>query len=202
MLEDDMSKRDTEAGMAGQASLVHGTRQGRDPHAPDRHVYGPRPVGALVPVIARPAFRKRAPAAAQVMADWADIVGPRLAALTAPRRLSAGRLTIACSGPVAMELQHLAPQLIARINTHLGSAVIERLGFVQAVDAAEPSRVAVRETRPLTPADERRAEEAVAGLPQGDLRDALAALSRSVLTAEPVRGRRRAKASTLPSPKQ
>ncbi len=136
------------------------------------------------------------------MADWSAIVGPRLAALTAPRRLSAGRLTLACTGPVAMELQHLAPQLIARINTHLGSAVIERLGFVQATDAPVPSRVAARETRSLTPADERRAEEAVAGLPPGDLRDALAALSRSVLTVDPARGRRRAKASTLPSSKQ
>lgn len=167
-----------------------------------RHVWGPRPVGALVPAIARPAFRKRAPAAAQVMADWAAIVGPRLAERTAPRRLSVGKLTIACTGPVAMELQHLAPQLIARINTHLGSAIVERLGFVQATDSAEPSRVAVRETRPLTPADERRVEAAVAGLPPGDLRDALAALSRSVLTADPMRGRRRAKASTLSSPKQ
>ncbi len=186
MLGEGMSKRDTEAGMASQT----------------RHVYGPRPVGALVPEIVRPAFRKRAPAAAQVMADWADIVGPRLAGVTAPRRLSAGRLTIACTGPVAMELQHLAPQLIARINTHLGSAIIERLGFVQATDTIKAPRVAVREIRPLTPADERRAEEAVSVLPQGDLRDALAALSRSVLTAEPARGRRRAKASTLPSTKQ
>ncbi len=187
-----MIKRDTQPGMASETPSVYGAR----------HVYGPRPVGALVPDIARPAFRKRAPAAAQVMADWAAIVGPRLAALTAPRRLSAGRLTIACTGPVAMELQHLAPQLIARINTHLGAAVIERLGFVQATDTPDPSRVAARETRPLTPADERRAEEAVAGLPQGDLRDALAALSRSVLTVDPARGRRRAKASTLPSSKQ
>ena len=34
-----------------------------------RHVYGPRPVGVLVPAVTREAFRKRSPAAAQVMAD-------------------------------------------------------------------------------------------------------------------------------------
>ena len=180
-MPDERIKRDTQPGMASQA----------------RHVYGPRPIGALVPAIARPAFRKRAPAAAQVMADWVAIVGPRLAALTAPRRLSAGKLTIACVGPVAMELQHLAPELIARINTHLGSAVIERLGFVQDAEASEPPRVAP----PLSADDERRAAAAVAGLPPGDLRDALAALSRAVLTADQARRRDRVKASTRPSAK-
>ena len=34
---------------------------------------------ALVPALVRPAFRKRSPAAAQVMADWDQIVGPALA---------------------------------------------------------------------------------------------------------------------------
>ena len=166
-----------------------------------RHVYGPRPVGALVADIARPAFRKRAPAAAQVMADWAEIVGPKLAAQTSPRRLSLGKLTIACTGPVAMELQHLAPQLITRINTHLGSAVVERLGFIQATDPAAPG-VAVRDARPLSAEDKRRAEAAVAGLPPGDLRDALAALSRAVLTANEAQNRARSKVSTLPPAKQ
>ena len=40
-----------------------------------RHPYGPRPIGALVATIARPAFKKRAPAAAQVLSDWDEIVG-------------------------------------------------------------------------------------------------------------------------------
>ena len=87
----------------------------------DRHVYGPRPLGALVPRIARPAFRARGAGTGQVMADWEAIVGPMLAAVSAPRRLAAGTLTIACAGPVAMELQHYATELISRINTHLGS---------------------------------------------------------------------------------
>ena len=73
----------------------------------ERHVYGPRPVGALMPRLTRPAFRRRAPATAQVLADWSAIVGPAIAAVTTPRRLAAGTLTIACAGPIAMELQHL-----------------------------------------------------------------------------------------------
>ena len=84
----------------------------------------PLPLGALIPAVTRPAFRKRSPAGAQLLADWATIVGPALAAVTSPLRLSAGTLTLACAGPVAMELQHLAPELIGRINAQLGKVAI------------------------------------------------------------------------------
>jgi hypothetical protein len=150
-----------------------------------RHVYGARPLGALMPRLTRPAFRRRAPATAQVLADWAAIVGPAIAAVATPRRLVAGTLTIACTGPIAMELQHLGGELIARINTHLGTQVVQGLRFVQtlATDALP---------RPLQaapdPADQAQAEAAVAHLPDGDLRTALAALGGAILA--------RAKSST------
>ena len=102
----------------------------------DRHVYGPRPLGALVPRIARPAFRAKGAGTGQVIADWDTIVGPMLAAVSAPRRLAAGTLTIACAGPVAMELQHYATELISRINTHLGTATVGSLRFVQTTSLA------------------------------------------------------------------
>ncbi|MCS6930802.1 MAG: DUF721 domain-containing protein, partial [Acetobacteraceae bacterium] len=92
---------------------------------------GFRPLAALVPRLVRPVFRKRSPAGAQIMADWPELVGPALAAVTEPERFSAGTLTIACAGPVALELQHLAPQLIERINAGLGRAAVERLRFRQ-----------------------------------------------------------------------
>ena len=152
----------------------------------ERHVYGPRPVGALVPAITRPAFRKRAPAAAQVLADWGAIVGPALAAVTAPRRLSAGRLVIACAGPVAMELQHLAPELITRINSYLGQATVTGLGFVQ---DHLPESAPVGPPAP-SPAAEAAAARAVKDMPEGPLKEALAALGRSIHTARPVRGRK------------
>lgn len=150
--------------------------------SPPRHVYGPRPIGALVPRLTRPAFRRISPAAAQVMADWASIVGPALAAVTTPHRLSAGQLTIACSGPIAMELQHLATELIARINTHLGGTTVKVLRFVQTLPPPPASPQA--KATPPTAVDLRRAEAAVADLPQGDLRSALASLGAAVLSAK------------------
>lgn len=144
---------------------------------PDRHVYGPRPLAALIPALARPAFRRSAPAGAQIMLDWPDIVGPALAAMTEPKRLSAGTLTIACAGPVAMELQHMAIELMQRINAHAGTQTVRALRFVQMAPTVRP--IARPPVRP--PVDARRAEAAVAGLPPGELRDALAALGSLVL---------------------
>jgi hypothetical protein len=158
-----MAVKDTKSGMA----------------AAPRHVYGPRPVGALVPGLTRAAFRRRAPGTAQVLADWSSIVGPALAAVTLPRRLAAGTLTIACSGPIAMELQHLSGELIARINTALGPGVVKTLRFLQvAPEPAEIAAVVTRSAQTLA-----RAESAVESLPAGELREALTALGRAVFGA-------------------
>lgn len=136
----------------------------------------PLPLGSLMPALTRPAFRRRSPAGAQLLADWAQVVGPALAAVTAPLRVSAGTLTIACAGPVAMELQHLAPELIARINGQLGRVTVERLRFVQQSLPGRPAAPARRPDRPLpAPVTER-----LAGLPEGELRQALENLARGV----------------------
>ena len=142
-----------------------------------RAVHGPRPIGALVPVVARTAFAKAAPGTVQLMEAWPGIVGPALADVTVPRRLSRGTLTIACSGPVAMELQHLTTELLARINQYLGAQTVLHLRFVQTVT---PRKLVKPQPRP-TPAMETAAAESVAHLPEGPLRDALTTLGRAVL---------------------
>jgi hypothetical protein len=146
---------------------------------PGRHIYGPRPVGALVPALVRPAFRRRAPATAQVLADWEAIVGPALAAVTTPRKLFSGTLAIGCAGPMALELQHMAEPLMARINAHLGNVAVTRLRFVQ---DSQPLPPAAPAPRPQALAAARRAVES---LPAGPLRDALESLGRVVLTDIP-----------------
>ena len=151
-------------------------------HAKGRQAWtGPRQVGALIPGVTRAAFRRRSPAAAQVMVDWPAIVGPALAAETAPRQLSSGTLTIACAGPLAMELAHLANELCARINAHLGRPTVQRLRFVQT--GLTPSIAPCQPARPA--GDAARAAAAVASLPEGPLRDALAGLGALVLATQP-----------------
>ncbi len=141
-----------------------------------RFVWGPRPLGTLIPHLTRPVFRKKSPAGALLMADWAEIVGPSLAAVTSPKRVTAGTLTIGCVGPVAMELSHLAPQLIERINAQLGKPVVERLRFVQQAAGAAPARPPPKPEAALP----ERVESGLGNLPAGDLREALAKLARGV----------------------
>ena len=134
----------------------------------------------MIPALTREAFRKRSPAAAQLIADWPIIVGPELARSTAPKRLVRGVLTIGCAGPVAMELQYLAAELMNRINAHLGASVVTQLKFIQ-VSMNFP---ALRAPATVAPAIVAAAEAAVAHLPDGDLRTALAALGRAVLAGK------------------
>ncbi len=134
-----------------------------------RQAEGPRTLASLLPAITRPAFRSRAPAATQLMSDWPALVGPGVASVAVPRRFSGGTLTLAVGGPAALELQHQATELIARINTALGSRLVERVRFVQdggpdAAAAAPRAPAAVAMPVP------------VEGLPDGPLHDALARL--------------------------
>jgi hypothetical protein len=142
-----------------------------------RFLGGPRPLGALVPALTRPAFKRKSPAGAQIMADWAELVGPAIAAVTQPLRLTQGTLTLACAGPVAMGMQHLAPQLASRINAALGRVAVEKFRFVQRA----PARAVPRKPResPQKPLPE-RVESAIAEVSSPELREALARLARGV----------------------
>jgi hypothetical protein len=138
-----------------------------------RRSFAPRGIAALLAPVLRPVFRRRAPAAAQLLADWPMLAGPDLAVRAAPVKFAAGTLTLACAGPVAMELQLSAPALIQRLNLGLGSAVVERLRFVQqttgiTAPAAAPTRKAYESAA------------APENLPEGPLGAALAKLYQGI----------------------
>ena len=139
----------------------------------DRRAFGPRALASLIPPITRPTYARQPPATAQVIADWALIVGPALAAQTSPRRLAAGTLTVACPGPAAIELQHSSNRLIERINQHVGHALVQRLRIVQdAIGAPPPLPV----PSPIRPEQRAAVESSLADMPAGPLREALTAL--------------------------
>ena len=107
-----------------------------DPDRSRKSFSGPRSISDLVPTVAHHAFRRSAPGISQLLEAWPGIVGPALAVTTTPRRLAQGTLTIGCSGPMAMELQHLSAEVMQRINQYLGSQVVRRLRFLQTTAAA------------------------------------------------------------------
>lgn len=129
--------------------------------------YAPRGIAALIAPVVRPAFKRRAPAAAQIMADWASIAGPHLSQRAAPVKFAGGTLTLACTGPTAMELQLLSPQIIARLNLALGNNMIERLRFVQQAPNISAPAPPPMPRQPVPPPPD---------LPDGELGQALARL--------------------------
>jgi hypothetical protein len=138
--------------------------------------YATRELAALIPRLTRPAFRKRSPESAQILADWPALAGPTLANMAEPVRLSSGTLTLACTGPVAMELGMMAPMLIERLNGQLGRAAIRKLAFVQRA----PRLAAPVSRRPPPGPIPVEAEAPLATLPEGELQAALARLARGV----------------------
>jgi hypothetical protein len=137
------------------------------PSAESKRSYAARGIAGLLATVVRPAFKRRAPAAAQLLADWRQLAGAELAARAAPVKFAGGTLTLACTGPDAMELQLLAPQILARLNLALGQNLVERLRFVQAapVLATPAPRLTLR--APIPPPE---------NLPDGPLGEALTRL--------------------------
>jgi len=107
------------------------------------------------------------------MSDWGLVMGPKLAAVTHPERLSGTTLTISCAGPMAMELSHQTDLLISRINAYAGQRVVESLRFVQGIRAAPQVEERIEVGAPA----------AIEGFPPGEVHDALARVA-AVLNAE------------------
>lgn len=146
-----------------------------DSNADWRNFQGPQPIASVVPSITRGAFSRLSPSLGQLLESWPNIIGPALAAVTNPRQFADGTLTIGCSGPMAMELQHLSTEVMERINQYLGSDVVRRLRFVQTTTLAPSPPRRQLSTRMV------RNIDAVEAMPDGPLRDALRSLAGSLL---------------------
>lgn len=129
--------------------------------------------------------RRRGLAGSALIEDWPMIVGPALAERCQPIRLDRRAppvLHLRVGGGAALEIQHVAPQIIERINQHFGFAAVARLRLVQApvMRPKAPAEV----PRPTLPAETERAiDRAVEPVQDPDLRSALAELGRSVARA-------------------
>ena len=158
--------------------------------------HGVRALAALLPKLAAPAMRKRGFTEAAMLMRWGDIVGPGLAADAVPDRLAFPRgrnggatLHVRVAGAAALELQHLAPQIIERINVFFGYSAVARLALVQGPIAPPPARA---ETEPLAPVTADRAEaidRSAADIADPALRTAIAGLGRAVAGAGGARRR-------------
>lgn len=99
----------------------------------------------MLPKAAEPALRKRGFSAVEIITNWREIVGPDLADDASPDRLtfprdarSQGTLQVAAHGAVALEIQHLEPLIIERINTYFGYGAVCRIALTQGTARHRP----------------------------------------------------------------
>jgi hypothetical protein len=99
-----------------------------------------KPLADLVNGALQSAFARQGFAAVDIVSHWEDIIGPELAGRTEPVRLvwprrddpeSTGTLTIRVEGHYAIELQHLAPVVIERVNRYFGWRCVGRIAIRQ-----------------------------------------------------------------------
>ena len=100
---------------------------------------GPRALAPTVALLTRPLFKRRGFAAASIVENWANVVGPMLASRTLPERITfptgkrdEGTLHLRVdSGALALEIQHQEHLVVERINGFFGYGAVARLRLIQ-----------------------------------------------------------------------
>lgn len=151
-------------------------------------------LGSAVSKVAAPALGRRGFGEALVILQWAAIVGPGLARETLPVKLSFGRgervdgtLQLRVTPGAALEVQHLEPVLLERINGFFGYRAVARISLRQGpLPTAE--RRGPPPSRPLDARETASLARRVGEIADPNLREALEGLGRAVL-ASPAAGR-------------
>lgn len=116
----------------------------------------PRAVSELLPNVGGAAFRRFGFVQSSVVSRWAEIVGERLAAASVPESIrfphgskQDGTLTLVVRGAHAPMMQHVAPEIIERVNRFFGYAAVARLQIRQGEVAPREPRRAPAAVRPV-----------------------------------------------------
>jgi hypothetical protein len=146
-----------------------------------------RPLADLVRRTLADTFARQGFASTELVTHWSDIVGAEVAAHCEPLRLKWARggdveapepatLVLRVEGPIAIEIQHLAPVILERLNRFFGWRAVGRLSLRQAP-------LARRAAPPPQPAADPQAAARLAAtleVADEDLRNALGRLGAAI----------------------
>ena len=161
--------------------------------APPKKYSKPVPLADLVGGAVDPLLAKQGFGHSSLILHWDAIVGERLGACSEPIKLQwpkrpvqrlpdasvePATLVLRVTGGIAIEIQHMAPQLIERVNAHLGWRAVGRLAIRQGPleKRFARARVAPPDARALA-----EAAKATEGVEDEDLRKALTLLGARAL---------------------
>ena len=108
-----------------------------------------RPVSELLGDVGRATFRKFGFVQHAVVSRWSEIVGERYAQVSVPESIrfppgkrAGGVLALVVSGAHAPMMQHIAPEIVERVNRFFGYEAVARLtirhGAVKRAERAAP----------------------------------------------------------------
>ena len=151
---------------------------------------GARAVAELVGEVGGVAFRRFGFVQSAVVTRWPEIVGARYAEACAPESIrfprgkrDRGVLHLVAAGAHAPMLQHVAPQIVERVNRFFGYPAVERVAIRQGAVPPPPRRAAAVE-RELAPMPAKLGESLKA-VADPELKAVLEALARGVATDAP-----------------
>ena len=97
------------------------------------------PLGEVLEGLLRERTFARGMPIGRLVAGWEQVVGPRLAAATAPASLDGGVLVVAAtSGPWGAQARFLGEEIRRRANEALGSEEVTRVQVVVRPELREP----------------------------------------------------------------
>jgi len=130
------------------AGKTSGKKSRKPGHTPPERIGGPRAIADLMPRIGGAAFRRFGFVQSSVVTRWAEIVGARTAAVSAPESIrfpagkkSDGTLALTVMSGHAPIIQHIIPDIIERVNRFFGYPAIAKVAIKQGeIVRREPER--------------------------------------------------------------
>jgi len=152
------------------------------------------PLGAHLGELMGPALAARGLGEASLVTHWPEIVGADIARYARPiqlqwptrgaktnldEKMKAATLVVRIDGAFAIEAQHAALTIVARVNAHLGWRCVEKLAFRQGPLAPLTKPIARQE--PPSPAALAKARDIGRGIEDDELRESLARLGARII---------------------
>ncbi len=146
-----------------------------------------RAVSELLPDVGGAAFRKFGFVQHSIVSRWAEIVGERYARVSSPESIrfpqgkrAEGVLSLIVSGAFAPTMQHVAPEIMDRVNRFFGYPAVAKLA-IRHGDVKRPEKAAPPPSlKPLSEA----MGESLRGIADPELKAVLEALAAGVAASD------------------
>ena len=145
-------------------------------------------IGTNVTKIVKPLISKRGFGNSEIINNWINIVGDKLAQNITPQKISYNSnssvdgilLLRVNSSSVALELQYIEKQIVNKINTYFGFSAIGRIKIIQG-PIPSPEKKIANKIKTVANTDKIELERKLNSVKDPDLRVALAALGAAII---------------------